>query len=181
MIVPFITFVVGGGLGFVVGRSVENKEVKAELVELRRRLEIAQGRSSTPVPALIPSNEYRDPDREAVINLPVDKEDFTQLHEAMCSCVAALRAEKDEGQTISADELRDCLLEAIYPDFTWPPVPGDPSSAHLMWLVADHEARKTLANPSACPTLIPVDADPQMTPGTNEPPPASASFDPGGG
>jgi len=149
MIVPFITFLVGGGIGFAAGHATKGNSVKAELDELRQRLALAQGRG-TPVPALLPTEEYREPDTAAVINLPVDKEDFLQLHQAMCECFAALKEEVGVEGVVTADSLRDCLLEAVYPDFTWPPVPTDPSAAHLMWLVADHEARKTLADPAAC-------------------------------
>jgi hypothetical protein len=153
MIVPFITFVIGGGIGFAAGQATKSKAAQAELAELRRRLELAQSRG-TPVPALLPDEEYREPDTSAVINLPIDKEDFRQLHQAMCECAAALREEQGPEGVVTSDALRDCLLEAVYPDFTWPPVPGDPSTAQLMWLVADHEARKTLADPSACPPRL---------------------------
>ena len=51
MIIPFLTFLVGGGIGFAAGHATSNKEAKAELEELRRRLQIAQG-NGTPIPAL---------------------------------------------------------------------------------------------------------------------------------
>jgi hypothetical protein len=180
MIIPFLTFLVGGGIGFAAGHATSNKEAKAELEELRRRLQIAQG-NGTPIPALLPGDEYREPDRTAVINLPIDAEDFKQLHEAMCECLRALKSDKAEGEKVTDAELRDCLLEAIYPDFTWPPVPGDPSAAHLMWLVADHEARKTLADPSACPPVMLGGIDAQSTdPDPVTPEPTPMTFQGGG-
>lgn len=153
MIVSFVTFVLGSSLGYAVSQGLAAKErekLDTELRELRRRVELAQARGVS-APAILPSAEYREPDLAAIINLPVDQEDFDQLHEAMCACVTALRHDKAEGEMITREELRNCLLEAIYPDFTWPPVPGDKPEAQLMWLIADHEARKTLADPSVCP------------------------------
>ena len=104
---------------------------------------------ATPLkPDLQPERFALPPDPAAVINTPVDAEDFAQMHEAFCVCYRALM--DDAGKAPTADELRDCFLKAIYPDFVWPPVPGDPSSAQLMWMIANHEAKKLLIDPSAC-------------------------------
>lgn len=106
-----------------------------------------------PGPSPLPTEEYREPDRTAVIKLPVDAEDFDQLGDAICACYAALKGEAGPGVDVDAAALRDCLLEAVYPDFVWPPVPGDPVNAQLMWMIADHESRKALigADLEDCP------------------------------
>ena len=94
MIVPFITLVVGGAIGFVGGRAVgsaERENVKSELAELRRRLELAQGRG-TPIPALLPADEYREPDTAAVINIPVEFDELGQYRGTYFS----LRSSGDE-------------------------------------------------------------------------------------
>lgn len=153
MIGSFLTFVLGGGLGFAVGKGLaakKNEEQEAEVKELKRLVAAANARSG-PMPAILPASSYREPDRSAIINLPVDREDFDQLHEAVCACALALRAELAAGNVITSEDLSACVLEAIYPDFVWPPVPGDPSEAHLLKLIVDHESRKTLADPSICP------------------------------
>lgn len=148
MIVPFL---VALGLGGVGGYAVARGRSAAREEDLRRqaaRAALPPAASSGPVPTPMPQEQYRAPDPAAVINVPVDAEDFQQMAEAFCVCYRAL--EKEHGSAPGVGELRDCFLDAIYPDFQWPPVPGDPASAHLMWMIADHEARKIVADPSAC-------------------------------
>lgn len=150
IVLPLIVGGVLGGAGVYAwarGRATLRED------ELRRRLAakpkaLPPAGGGGPVPTPLPQDQYRPPDPQAVINVPVDAEDFAQLAEAFCVCYAELKAES--GAAPSVGELRDCFLQALYPDFQWPPVPGDPASAHLMWMIADHEARKIVADPSAC-------------------------------
>lgn len=143
MIVPFLTFVLGGGLGLWAGRKAATQAQAQQQQALPPGAEAAAAG-----PAALPSAPYRAPDVTAVINLPVDAEDFAQLRAAVCACLDDLRA-RHMGH-VTSDDLRDCLLEAIYGDFQWPPVPGDPPGASMMWMIADHEARRALAGADAC-------------------------------
>lgn len=152
MITALVSLLLGSVGGYAVGRGQKiagEADRKRELAELREKLE-RLALPSGQVPSPLPLEPYREPDTSAVINIPVDADDFAQLSEAMCACLAALHEEAAEDAPVGPEALRDCLLDAVYPDFQWPPVPGDPSGAHLMWLVADYEARKTLADPEAC-------------------------------
>lgn len=143
-----------GGWALARGRSAMRED------ELRREL---QRRRSIPptkpepgpggVPTPLPQDAYRQPDPASVINVPEDAEDFQQMAEAFCVCFRELQ--REHGAAPSVGDLRDCFLGAIYPDFKWPPVPGDPASAQLMWMIADHEARKINADPSACSEPVP--------------------------
>lgn len=147
MIIPLLFGLGLGGAGcYAITRRISTLRED----ELRRRLEEKQKAlppsPSGPVPTPLPQDQYRPPDAQAVINVPVDAEDFAQLAEAFRVCHEELAAENGAAPTVN--ELRDCFLQALYPDFQWPPVPGDPASAHLMWMIADHEARKIVAEPS---------------------------------
>jgi hypothetical protein len=150
MIIPLL---IGLGVGGVGAYAVTKGRCAVRQIELERRLKAAATKALGPaaggtVPTPIPQDPYRPPDAGAVINVPVDTEDFAQLAEAFCVCFTELKAES--GADPSLAELRECFLQALYPDFQWPPVPGDPATAHLMWMIADHEARKLLADPSVC-------------------------------
>jgi hypothetical protein len=146
MIIPIIVAVgLAGAGGYFLARrgALSEKEVRRRIEESKQKA-IAAARTPSP----LPQEAYRPPDPAAVINTPVDAEDFAQMQEAFCVCYRALL--EDAGNAPSAEQLRDCFLKAIYPDFVWPPVPGDPSSAQLMWMIASHEAKKLLIDPSAC-------------------------------
>jgi len=170
MIIPLLSLLMGSVGGFLFGRGRSlDKEQQAE--EERKRLEaelaaLQSGGGPRPLPPMprpqqgdiiwpinqgdglgagqgpLPTDQYRPPDRTAVIKLPVDDEDFEQLGDAICTCYRAL--EKEHGGKVTHAQLRDCMLQAIYPDFEWPPVPGDPTEAALMWAIADFEARRLL-------------------------------------
>ncbi len=145
MIVPFLVALgLGGAGGYAFGRARAALQKEAPT-----RPALPAARPNGPVPSPLPQEQYREPDAGAVINIPVDAEDFRQMVEAFCVCFHELR--REHGAHPSVSQLRDCFLQAIYPDFQWPPVPGDPSSAQLMWMIADHEARKIIADPSKCP------------------------------
>lgn len=140
MIVPLLTLVLGGGVGYLVGR-------KGATTDSRASKALAPAQDTIPAPVSAPREAYRPPDRAAVINLPYDAEDFEQLRAAVCEGFKDLAA---SGHQVTSDALRDWVLIAIYPDFQWPPVPGDPSEALMMWMIADHEARRALAAPLQC-------------------------------
>lgn len=174
MIIPVITLVLGGVGGFAFGRGrgiQREKQLRSDLEESQKRLAqshqeaavMALPPASADAPSPLPQDQYREPDPNALVNLPVDREDFVMLRQAICQCLDALGEEKDEGELVTAGELRDCLLEAIYPEFQWPPVPGDPASSQLMWLIADHEARKAIAEEVVCPKLVTLQEAPTNT------------------
>lgn len=142
MILPILALAFGSVGGFALGRGI------SILREDKREQQKALPPARSQVPTPMPQDAYRSPDPTAVINAPIDAEDFRQMAEAFCVCHRELS--REHGRAPTVDELRDCFLGAIYPDFQWPPVPGDPASAQLMWLVADHEARKVIADPTAC-------------------------------
>lgn len=147
MIIPtLLALGVGGAGGWAIARAQKERDRRSRA--RRRGLPPPDDGPRPTPPSPLPQETYRAPDPAAVINVPVDAEDFDQMAEAFCVCFAAL--EQDRGRMPTVAELRDCFLSAIYPDFSWPPVPGDPASAQLMWMIADHEARKLLADPSAC-------------------------------
>jgi hypothetical protein len=138
-----------GGWAYARARgSVKEEQLRRQIEEGKRKALAAGGSSGQGVPTPLPQQQYREPDPGAVINVPVDAEDFRQMQDAFCVCYRALR--EDLGKLPTVEQLRDCFLGAIYPDFHWPPVPGDPETAQLMWMIADHEARKLLADPSPC-------------------------------
>jgi len=115
--------------GYATGRVRKGRKDKAaERLALESRAAI-----------LPPAN--RPPQPNAVIPLPQDTEDFEVLTDAVIDCLAVLM---QRGVPVTKAALRDCILDSIYPDFPWPPVPGDAPSAGLMFLIADHESGKAL-------------------------------------
>lgn len=151
MILQLLSLVVTGGIGYVFGRKTAAKEGTSSQAQPTP--------DATPVPVPPPREAYRAPDRTAVINLPYDAEDFEQLRSAVCEGFKDLAS---NGSEVTSDALRDWLLIAIYPDFQWPPVPGDPREALILWMIADHEARKALAAPLQCG--VPVRAQASLPP-----------------
>jgi len=150
MIVPLLVAIgVAGAGGYILARRgmFSEKEVKRRIDESKQEALMAAAKRSVEGTPL-PQDAYRPPDPAAVINTPVDAEDFAQMKQAFCVCYQSLL--EDEGTPPTAEKLRDTFLGVIYPDFTWPPVPGDPSGAQLMWLIAGHEANKLLLDPSVC-------------------------------
>jgi hypothetical protein len=152
MIIPWLVVVgLAGASGYIVARSrqaVREAAVRKQLREGTMKALMGGAGSNGLVPTPLPQEAYRAPDPAAVINTPTDAEDFGQMKEAFCVCYQALV--EDEGKPPSQERLCDCFLGAIYPDFAWPPVPGDPAAAQLMWLIANHEARKLLTEPTPC-------------------------------
>lgn len=154
---------VTGVVGFVIGRQ----RAAARERELQSKLDAetqSQTRALSPgrppsIPSIIePGTEplealapYREPVQTAVL-LPSDADDYAQLHEALCVCLAQLRQATAAGTDPTTQELRKCLLDTVYPDFPWPPVPRDDSSARYLWLIAGHEAAKVLATDGCLPT-----------------------------
>ena len=128
--------------------SMKEEQLRRQVEEGHRKALAAGGSTGQGVPTPLPQQRYREPDPAAVINVPVDAEDFRQMADAFCVCYGALH--DDLKKPPDVEQLRDCFLSAIYPDFQWPPVPGDPETAQLMWMIADHEARKLLTDPSGC-------------------------------
>lgn len=149
MIPAVVSLVLGavGGAAFAKARSIKREaELKEERDDLQRRLAKVERAPALPPSAgalTIPAQVgYRDPDRAANITLPEDAEDFAMLEEAVTQCLESLL---QAGEEPSEESLRDCVLQSIYPDFQWPPVPGDPDAARVLWLIVAHEARKELA------------------------------------
>ena len=149
MIPAVVSLVLGavGGAAFAKARAIKREaELKDERDELQRRLATVErapalppGSGALSIPA---QTAYRQPDRAANITLPEDAEDFAMLEEAVTQCLESL---VEAGENPSEESLRDCVLQSIYPDFQWPPVPGDPDAARVLWLIVAHEARKELA------------------------------------
>jgi hypothetical protein len=135
-----------GGAAFARARGLERElELQAKASELEERI---RDMEAPALPARVgalappPPSGYREPDLTAYIVLPEDAEDYAMLEEAVASCLESLLGMDD---AVSEQQLRDCVLQSIYPDFTWPPVAGDPEQARILWLIVGHEARRAIA------------------------------------
>ncbi len=96
----------------------------------------------------IPGSERLPSDEQ--VTLPEDREDFERLNEAVCVCLGAL-VDRGDLAPVPPEVLRDCVLEAIFPDFPWPPVAGDVPQAEVLWRIVDHEARRATHLRGTCP------------------------------
>jgi hypothetical protein len=155
MIGTLIAMALAAAGGFAAGRG------RGIMRELERRAAAESTPRIVPIEGVpvVHLDAYRDPAPSVALPLPSDREDFEQLNAAMCASLVTLAGQK-QGQAIIASELRDEFLSAIYPDFQWPPVPNDHSSARLMWIFADYEAHRVLAletcsSRSFAPTMLP--------------------------
>jgi len=129
-------------IGLLAGVAIGATATAAfnKVQQIRREREI-EGQVAEKFAGIMPPS-LRPALPNAVIPIPQDEEDFEVLQAAVEDCHRVL-AKRPTPTTQAA--LRDCILGAIYPDFPWPPVPGDAPSAGIMWMIANHEAGKALA------------------------------------
>jgi len=109
--------------------------------------------------AMIAAHEWQDtagvrlPDPSYAVELPSTAEQFATLDELVCECGSLATP-----QTVAADEefvvtsVRDCVLAKLYPDFVWPPIPGDHPTVARLFAEVEVIARRAVAEDRVCPS-----------------------------
>ncbi len=109
--------------------------------------------------AMIAAHEWSDtsgvrlPDPSYAVELPSTAEQFATLDELVCEC-----GHLATPQAVATDEelvvtgVRDCVLAKLYPDFPWPPIPGDHPTVARLFSEVEVIARRAVAEDRVCPS-----------------------------
>jgi hypothetical protein len=94
----------------------------------------------------------RLPDPSYAVELAGTAEQFAVLDDLVCECghIATAEAVSRDEESVVAD-VRDCVLAKLYPDFPWPPIPGDHPSVSRLFTEVEVIARRAIAEDAVCP------------------------------
>lgn len=96
----------------------------------------------------------RLPDPSYAVELPGTADQFQTLDEIVCECgqtVTAQQVVADEEAVVTS--IRDCVLAKLYPDFDWPPIPGDHPSVSRLFAEVEVISRRAVAEDAICPSV----------------------------
>lgn len=143
-------------LGAVAGYVIYDKTREAKRLEAAKkaigeaasRAEKAVGEAASKVEEA--TEDLRVPRPDFRVHLPDSESDFAALAELICDCAK----EADAQGELPFDEFvrttRDCVMQALYPGFEWPPVPGDHPTVQHLWLIVTYEVQKGAINGTIC-------------------------------
>lgn len=99
----------------------------------------------------------RRPEPGYAMEIPETEEQFNLLDELVCECGApVVDAAKDEDTVFSVvSKIQSCMARELYPDFPWPPIPGDHPTVSQLYAELSVIARRSLAIAEICPRPIP--------------------------
>lgn len=90
------------------------------------------------------------------VHLPNSPDDYDTLDEVICECATTVKADEPDielGALMNA--VRDCTLGVLYPDFQWPPIPGDHPTVEQLWIIVSYEVSRSANEGTLCATLQP--------------------------
>lgn len=87
----------------------------------------------------------RVPRPDFVMTIPRTEVELDTIDAHLCECVSGVDLDAAPDSLVSS--LQMCLATRLYPDFPWPPAPGDHESAMQLWLLLEYRIR-SLANTS---------------------------------
>jgi hypothetical protein len=79
-----------------------------------------------------------------VMTIPRTKEELDTVDKFLCECVN--NVDLDAPSLTLIEDMQLCLASKLYPDFPWPPAPGDHESAMQLWLVLEYRIRSLVNN-----------------------------------
>jgi hypothetical protein len=85
----------------------------------------------------------RLPKPDFMMHLPDSETDYATLGTVICEC-ATLHPDPDP------EILRNCVLSELYPDFPWPPIPGDHPTVAQLWTIVDYQVTRSAAEGTLC-------------------------------
>lgn len=131
--------VIGALIGILAGYAYS--ESKA-LQRQARRTQKAIGKAT---------EHFRLPKPGFRMHLPTTPEDYDIIDEKICECASQVAIEQPglegEAQLVA---IRDCVVAQLYPDFEWPPVPGDHPSVEQLWTIISYEVGRSAAEGTLC-------------------------------
>lgn len=78
-----------------------------------------------------------------VATIPRTKDELDTVDKFLCMCVRQADLNSAPEQMVA--DLQFCLAGKLYPEFPWPPAPGDHESVGQLWLLLEYRIR-SLAN-----------------------------------
>lgn len=95
----------------------------------------------------------RLPKPDFAMQLPLTVEHFGTLDETICGCAEFIQ-QNQPGLELNdfVEAVRDCVAKAIYPDFPWPPIPGDHPSVSYLWTILTYEVGRGAVEGTLCLT-----------------------------
>ena len=127
---------IGGGIGYLVATTRTGRKIIDRISE---------------------DPSIRLPDPSYAVEVASNSEKFGVLEELVCECGAPIVQAATE--TVTIDELttkiQDCIAAQLYPDFPWPPIPGDHPSVSQLYVELGYIARRALITTEICPRPIP--------------------------
>lgn len=93
----------------------------------------------------------RLPKPDFAMELPTTIEHFGMLDETICSCAESVQQDQPELELNDfVQAVRDCVAQLIYPDFPWPPIPGDHPSVSHLWTILTYEVGRGAVEDTLC-------------------------------
>ena len=126
----------GGGVGYLVATTRAGRKVIERISE---------------------DPSIRLPDPSYAVEVAADENQFAILEDLVCECGAPIIQAADEAATIEelTTKIQSCMAAQLYPDFPWPPIPGDHPSAAQLYAELGFLARRALITTEICPPPIP--------------------------
>lgn len=138
---PSTGAIVLGILGGILAGYVYSESRQLQRVAARGRKAIGKA-----------TEGVRLPMPDFAMKLPSSVEDFDLLDQVICDCANQIQAAQPDMEfNAMIVAVRDCVAEAIYPDFPWPPIPGDHTTVSQFWTVLGYEVGRSAVEGSLCP------------------------------
>lgn len=118
---------------------------------------IATSRAGKKAIDVLDDPSVRLPDPSYAVELAVTDDQFEILDELVCECGDAVAQGADETDTLDGltRDLQNCMARELYPDFPWPPIPGDHPSAQQLYAELGLLARRAVVTGEICPESTP--------------------------
>ncbi|MCH9637719.1 MAG: hypothetical protein K0U16_07230 [Gammaproteobacteria bacterium] len=94
----------------------------------------------------------RFPQPSFAVEVAYDPEQFQILDELVCECAAPIVEQAAPNDTLDdvVPKIQECMAKELYPDFPWPPVPGDHPTVSMLWSELALLARRAIVTQTIC-------------------------------
>lgn len=126
---------IGAVAGFAYSQSQQLQQVGKKTKKALKKA--AEG-------ARLPRPDFR-------VHLPATPEDYDILDAVICECASQVQAEfpQMQGEQFLIT-VRNCVLTELYPNFEWPPVPGDHPTVPQLWTIVSYEIGRSATEGTLC-------------------------------
>jgi hypothetical protein len=91
----------------------------------------------------------RLPQPDFMVHLPNSAHDYATLDTVICECSTMVTPGLEGDELVVA--VRDCVLSELYPDFGWPPIPGDHPTVEQLRTIIHYQVERSAAEGALCP------------------------------